>query len=185
MAEHNLGLMTAKKPLNHRTRQKVLAEIHREMAIERFQSEKPQMWLQSQRVAKLVEIQEQLDTEAFPEGSCFLHTTTVGTNAFAVKRITGIDLDTCQVTIEIFGDEELEMGVVVLPLESIEWFGFPSKAVPIGVHFEGFTKTHPRPTHSQGPATEPGTDTKGKEAKGAGTKPGKGSKAVDALVRDS
>ena len=47
------------------------------------------MWLQSQRVAKLVEIQEQLDTEAFPEGSCFLHTTTAGTNAFAVKRITG------------------------------------------------------------------------------------------------
>ena len=141
--------MTAKRPKNqHRTRQKVLAELQREMAIERFQSEKPQMWLQSQRVAKLVEIQEQLDDETFPEGSCFLHSSTVGTTAFAVKRITGIDLDTCQVTIEIFGDEDLEQGVVVLPLESIEWFGFPSKATPIGVHFEGFTKTHPR-THSQ------------------------------------
>ena len=63
---------------------------------------------------------------------------------FALKRITGIDLDTCQVTLEIFGDEELEAGVVVLPLETIEWFGFPSKAVPIGIHFEGFTTTSPR-----------------------------------------
>lgn len=134
--------MTAKLPKNHRTRQKLLGEIHREMAIERFKSEKPQMWLQSQRIAKLVETQEQLESESFPEGTCFLHTTTSGTNTFAVKRISGIDLDTCQVTVDIFGDEELELGVVVLPLESIEWFGFPSKAVPIGIHFEGFTKNH-------------------------------------------
>ncbi len=133
--------MAKKKPPHHRTRQRIVAELQREMALERFQSEKPQMWLQSQRVAKLVSIQEELEDESFPEGSCFLHTTTVGTHAFAVKRITGIDLDTCQVTIEIYGDEELEMGVVVLPLECIEWFGFPSKAVPIGIHFEGFTKT--------------------------------------------
>lgn len=144
-----------------RTRQKILSELHREMALERFQSEKPQMWLQSQRVAKLVEIQESLDAEAFPEGSCFLHASTVGMHTFAVKRITGIDLDTCQVTVEIFGDEELEQGVVVLPLESIEWFGFPSKAVPLGIHFEGFTKTH-RGNHP--PADEAGAGRKPRAA---------------------
>lgn len=116
-------------------------EIMKEMALDRFREEKPQMWLQSQRVGKLVDIQGQLDHETFPEGSCFLHCNTVGTSAFCVKKITGIDLDTCQVTCEIWGDEELEGGIIVLPLETIEWFGFPSKAVPIGIHFEGFTKT--------------------------------------------
>jgi hypothetical protein len=24
-------------------------------------------------------------------------------------------------------------------LETVEWFGFPAKAVPTGIHFEGFT----------------------------------------------
>jgi hypothetical protein len=115
-------------------------EIMRELALDRFREEKPQMWLQSQRVGKLVDIQGQLDHETFPEGSCFLHCNTVGSSAFCVKKITGIDLDTCQVTCEIWGDEELEGGIIVLPLETIEWFGFPSKAVPIGIHFEGFTK---------------------------------------------
>ncbi len=120
-------------------RDRYLAEFRRELALERFQSERPQLWLQSQRVSKLVEIQEQLDDDAFPEGSCFLHASVVGAQTFAVKRVTGIDLDTCQVTLEIHGDEDLESGIVVLPLEAIEWFGFPAKAVPIGVHFEGFT----------------------------------------------
>lgn len=136
--------MPKPRPKNLRARQKIVAELHREMALERFQSEKPQMWLQSQRAAKLVEIQESLEDEAFPEGTCFLHASTVSMQTFALKRITGIDLDTCQVTLEIFGDEELEAGVVVLPLETIEWFGFPSKAVPIGIHFEGFTTTSTR-----------------------------------------
>ena len=135
--------MAAKKTKpSTRTRQKIVAELQRELALERFQSEKPQMWLQSQRVAKLVEIQETIEEECFPEGTCFLHASTVGMHAFAVRRITGIDLDTCQVTVEIYGDEELEQGVVVLPLESVEWFGFPSTAVPIGIHFEGFTTPH-------------------------------------------
>jgi hypothetical protein len=67
-----------------------------------------------------------------------LHANTVTSHDFCVKKITGVDLDTCQVTIEIYGDEELEGGIVVLPLETVEWFGFPAKAVPIGVHFEGF-----------------------------------------------
>lgn len=119
-------------------RDEVLNEYKQEMALERFREEKPQLWMQSQRMGKLVDIQNQLDGQQFPEGSCFLHCNTVTSHSFCVKKITGIDLDTCQVTMEIYGDDELEGGIVVLPLETIEWFGFPAKAVPIGVHFEGF-----------------------------------------------
>jgi len=126
-----------KKP--HDTREKYLAEFRRQVALERFQEERPQLWLQSQRVGKLVEIQEQVDGEMFPEGSCFLHASLVGTQSFCVKRITGIDLDTCQVTLEIYHDDDSDGGIVVLPLETIEWFAFPAKAVSMGVHFQGFT----------------------------------------------
>jgi hypothetical protein len=121
-----------------RMREQILSEYRQELAIERFREEKPQMWLQSQRMGKLIDIQDQLENDQFPEGSCFLHANTVTSHDFCVKKITGVDLDTCQVTIEIYGDEELEGGIVVLPLETVEWFGFPAKAVPIGVHFEGF-----------------------------------------------
>ncbi len=116
-----------------------LAEFRRQLALERFQQERPQLWLQSQRVGKLVEIQEQLENEQFPKGSCFLHANLVGTQSFCVRRITGIDLETCQVTLEIFTDEEAEAGIVVIPLETVEWFAFPAKAVSMGMHFEGFT----------------------------------------------
>lgn len=121
-----------------RIRNKVLSEFQKELALQKFQEERPQLWLQSQRVSKLVEVQSQLADEQFPEGSCFLHANTVSFSSFCVKKVIGIDLDTCQVTIEIYGDDNLELGVVVLPLETIEWFGFPANAVPTGIHFEGF-----------------------------------------------
>jgi hypothetical protein len=124
-----------------KVKEKYLAEFRRQLALERFQEERPQLWLQSQRVGKLVEIQEQVDGELFPEGSCFLHANLVGSQSFCVKRITGIDLDTCQVTLEIYNDEDTDGGIVVLPLETIEWFAFPAKAVSMGVHFQGFTGT--------------------------------------------
>jgi hypothetical protein len=124
-------------------RDEILSEYKQEMALERFREEKPQLWMQSQRMGKLVDIQNQLDNQQFPEGSCFLHCNTVTSHSFCVKKVTGIDLDTCQVTLEIYGDDELEGGIVVLPLETVEWFGFPAKAVPTGIHFEGFI-TRPR-----------------------------------------
>src|SRR3954469_25818985 len=99
-------------------KEKHLEEFKRQLALERFQEERPQLWLQSQRVGKLVDIQRQLEKENFPEGSCFLHGNLVGSQSFCVKKITGIDLDTCQVTLEIYGDEDLEGGIVVLPLET-------------------------------------------------------------------
>jgi hypothetical protein len=137
----------AKRVNGEQSKEKHLEEFKRQLALERFQEERPQLWLQSQRVGKLVDIQAQLDHETFPEGSCFLHANLVGTQNFCVKKITGIDLDTCQVTLEIWGDEDVEGGIVVLPLETIEWFGFPAKAVSMGVHFQGFTgaKSEPKP----------------------------------------
>jgi hypothetical protein len=137
-------------------KQKYLEEFKRQLALERFQEERPQLWLQSQRVGKLVDIQTQLDNETFPEGSCFLHANLVGSQSFCVKKITGIDLDTCQVTLEIYGDDDVEGGIVVLPLETIEWFGFPAKAVSMGVHFQGFTGM------TKGP--EPRSETKTEKA---------------------
>jgi hypothetical protein len=148
-------MTTAARPRTPRTsrssrqREAHLAEFQRQAAMDRFRDEKPQMWLQHLRVLRVVEVQEGLPGGAFPAGACFLHGNLVSTQHFCVKRISGVDLDTCQVTVEIYGDEDLEEGVVVLPLEAIEWFGFPAKAVPVGIHFEGFTG---KPRSDQAPA---------------------------------
>ncbi|MEK7413825.1 MAG: hypothetical protein AAB263_10975 [Planctomycetota bacterium] len=125
-------------------KEKHLREFREELAFEHLRERNPAQWVSFQRVHKLVDIQEELEDGAFPDGACFLHATTVGNQHFRVRKITGIDLDTFQVTVEIYSDEELEAGIVVLPLEQIEWFGFPSRAVPIH-HFEGFIGIAPMP----------------------------------------
>jgi|SRR5271154_6125003 len=121
-----------------RIRDKALSEFQRQLALDKFKEERPQLWLQSQRLRKLVDIQDKLATQQFTEGSCFLHANTVSFSSFCIKRVIGVDLDTCQATIEIYGDEHLAAGVVMIPLEVIEWFGFPATAVSTGIHFEGF-----------------------------------------------
>lgn len=136
MTAHNRKVS---EKLKRKVRDEVISDVKRQLALDRFQEERPQLWLQSQRVTKLVEVQNQLEDETFLEGSCFLHANTVAFSTFCVKKVIGIDLDVCQVTVEIYGDEHLEGGVVVLPLETIEWFGFPARAVPTGIHFQGFT----------------------------------------------
>jgi hypothetical protein len=135
-----------------RIRDKALSDFQRQLALEKFQEERPQLWLQSQRLAKLVEIQDQLADQTFAEGSCFLHANTVSVSSFCIKKVLGIDLDTCQATIEIYGDDHLEAGVVVLPLETIEWFGFPATAVSTGIHFEGFVGGMLKPPPASGAA---------------------------------
>lgn len=135
--------MGRSKKQDEELKEKHLAEFREQLAYERLQERNPAQWVAFQRVHKLVDIQEQLEG-GFPDGACFLHATTVGNQHFRVRKITGIDLDTFQVTLEIYGDEELEEGIVVLPLEQIEWFGFPARAVPIH-HFEGFIGIAPRP----------------------------------------
>lgn len=133
-----------KKKAEDELREKTLAEFREQLAFERLQERNPQQWVAFQRAHKLVDIQEELENGQFPDGACFLHATTVGNQHFRVKKLTGIDLDTFQVTIEIYGDEDLEEGIVVLPLEQLEWWGFPARAVPTH-HFQGFVGIAPMP----------------------------------------
>jgi len=165
------------KAAKEQVREEVISEVRHQLALDKFQEERPQLWLQSQRMVKLVEVQAQMENEQFPEGSCFLHSSTVAFSSFCVKKIIGIDLDTCQVTVEIFGDEHLEAGVVVLPLESIEWFGFPAKAVSTGIHFEGFTHhLAEKPKVIPAEVVEAKTSAKG-------VKTPKGSKGIKAPIK--
>ena len=120
-----------------------LSEYRQGQAMERFRKEQPQFWLQAQRLGKVLEIQQQIEGNAFPPGCCFLHANLVSVSHVCVKQIREVNLETCQVTIEIHGDDNLEEGIVIIPLETIEWFGFPAKAVPVGVHFQGFSATDP------------------------------------------
>lgn len=122
---------------HERLKEKHLAEFREQLAFERLQERHPEQWTAFQRVQRVAGIQEQMEGGVFPDGACFLHATTVGSQHFRLRKVTGIDLDTFQVSLEIYADDELEEGVVVLPLERIEWFGFPSRAVPIH-HFQGF-----------------------------------------------
>jgi hypothetical protein len=135
-----------------------LAEFREQLAFERLQERNPNQWIAFQRVHKIVDIQEDLEGGAFPDGACFLHATTIGSQHFRLRKITGIDLDTFQVSLEIYSDDELEEGIVVLPLEQVEWFGFPARAVPTH-HFQGFVGIAPMPTGSvsvKGPRAEAG-----------------------------
>lgn len=97
------------------------------------------LWLQAQRLGKLIAIQTGLAGELFPPGCCFIHANVPSVTSFCVKRIVEVDLNAASLLLEIYGDEELEEGHVMLPLEAIGWFGFPAKAVPVGTVFAGFT----------------------------------------------
>ena len=141
------------------------AEFREEVAFERLQERNPAQWIAFQRAHKIVDIQEELEGGVFPDGACFLHATTVGSQHFRVRKISGIDLDAFQVTLEIYSDDELEDGIVVLPLEQLEWFGFPSRAVPTH-HFQGFIGIAPMP--GQG-----GVSVKGPRAEAEQTEPPK------------
>jgi len=116
----------------------------------------PHLYMQVQRIGRLMEIQSRMKDDAFPPGCCFLHANVVTVSNFCVKQIKEINLETSQVTVDIHGDEHLEAGIVLLPLETIEWFGFPSTAVPIEIHFHGFTSAPGRRPNPALPAT---TDT--------------------------
>lgn len=139
---------------------KALDGFKRELAMQELRRLNPQMWLQANRLIKLLEIQQRLPTQQFPPGCCFLHANTVTTSSFCVKRVAEINLDSFQVTVEIHGDEHLEEGLVLMPLEVIEWFGFPAKAVPTGVHFAGFTESEqaPNPVLEEGLAGQPAAE---------------------------
>ena len=120
-------------------REQILDEFREQAALEQFQKERPDLWLQVQRVGKLMEYQGNLEDQCYREGACFLHTGTPNYSCFSIRQVMEIDLDTCMVTLEIYSDHELDEGVIMLPLEAIAWFGFPANATPVDFTFQGFT----------------------------------------------
>lgn len=94
--------------------------------------------LQARRIGKLLAIQQNIPNQEFPPGVCFLHVNLPSTDSICVRSLVEIDLDACTVLVAIHGDQELESGHVILPLEGIAWIGFPDKQVPVGIPFAGF-----------------------------------------------
>lgn len=124
-------------------REQIAEELQEQMAVERFQQEHPELWLQASRLGRLMDLQDHCDDGHFPAGSCFLYANVPGFQCFAVKRVLAVDLDTCQASVEIFGDGDLEPGTVLLPLEGVSWYGFPEKAIPLSFAYSGFTTSRP------------------------------------------
>lgn len=94
--------------------------------------------LQARRLGKLLAIQQNIPNQEFPPGVCFLHVNLPSTNSICVRSLVEVDLEACTVLIAIHGDQELESGHVILPLEGLGWIGFPDKQVPVGIPFAGF-----------------------------------------------
>ncbi|MCS6970875.1 MAG: hypothetical protein NZ552_07705 [Planctomycetes bacterium] len=118
-------------------KERLFAEFREQLAVERLQERSPTQWVAFLRINRVVDIQKQLPGGVFPDGACFLHASTAGTQHFRVRRVVGVDPEALLVSIEIYADDELEEGIVLLPFEHIDWFGFPARAVPTH-HFQGF-----------------------------------------------
>ena len=119
-------------------REQIIGEFLEESAFEEFQQTRPDLWMQVNRLHKILELQEDAEKGNFPSGSCFIHANTPDYQTFCVKRILEIDLESCLVVVEIHGDDELLDGVVMLPLETLSWYGFPSETVKMESHIRGF-----------------------------------------------
>lgn len=119
-------------------REQIIGEFLEESAFAEFQETRPDLWMQVKRLNKVVELQEESEGEMFPSGSCFIHANTPDYQTFCVKRILEIDLESCMVIVEIHGDDELLDGVVMIPLEALSWYGFPSETVKMESHIRGF-----------------------------------------------
>jgi hypothetical protein len=130
-------------PEQEALRAEISAEFQHELAMERFQQEHPDLWIQVNRMGNLMELQEECENGLFPPGSCFIYANVPCYQNFAVKRVLGVDLDTCQTQLDIYGDSELEEGTVILPLESISWYGFPQNAIPLNFAYSGFSTKRP------------------------------------------
>lgn len=120
-------------------REAIISEFLEEAALEDFKQARPDLWMQVKRLNKVLELQDETEDQRFESGTCFIHTNTPDYQGFCVKRLIEIDLESCMVVFEIYGEDELRPGVVMLPLETIAWFGFPTEKVAMDVHFRGFT----------------------------------------------
>ena len=120
-------------------REQVLDELRREQALEEFQATRPDAWMQVERVRRIIDYQEEMDDESFPKGSCFVHVNLPDVTSLSLKRVMDICLQSCLVSLEIYEDDSLEAGMVLVPLEGISWFGFPEKHQNYKFAFRGFT----------------------------------------------
>lgn len=120
-------------------REAIINDFLEEAAFEEFKQARPDLWMQVKRLNKVLDLQDDSEDQCFQSGTCFIHTNTPDYQGFCVKRVIEIDLESCMVVIEIYGEDELRPGVVMLPLETIAWFGFPTEKVAMDVHFRGFT----------------------------------------------
>ena len=120
-------------------REQLLDELRREQAPEEFQATRPDAWMQVERVRRIIDYQEEMDDECFPKGSCFVHVNLPDVSSLSLKRVMDICLQSCLVSMDIYEDESLEAGMVLVPLEGISWFGFPEKHHNSKFAFRGFT----------------------------------------------
>jgi len=131
----------AAKPSARRAKTKeptLLEAFDRALRRAGFGRQQLHLLLQARRIGKLLAIQQNIPNQEFPPGVCFLHVNLPSTNSICVRSLVEIDLDACTVLVAIHGDQELESGHVILPLEGIGWIGFPDKQVPVGIPFAGF-----------------------------------------------
>lgn len=125
--------------ISEEIREAIISDFLEEAAFEEFKQARPDLWMQVKRLSKILALQDETDDQCFESGTCFVHTNTPDYQGFCVKRVIEIDLESCMVVIEIYGEDELRPGVVMLPLESVVWFGFPTEKVPMDMRFRGFT----------------------------------------------
>ena len=134
-------------------REAIIGEFLEEAAFEDFKQARPDLWMQVKRLNRVLELQDDTEEQCFQSGICFIHTNTPDYQGFCVKRIIEIDLESCMVVVEIHGEEELRPGVVMLPLETVSWFGFPAEKVAMDMSFRGFTFGQKGPQANKTPGT--------------------------------
>lgn len=134
---------------DEKVKAEILAQMQEQAAIEKFQRERPELWLHVQRVARLMAMQTRLPEQTFPPGACFLHTNLPDQHCFCLKRVLEVNLETCTATVEIHEDNELTEGIAVLPVEHITWLGFPAHAVPLTFEMRGLVPPEDGPANSE------------------------------------
>jgi hypothetical protein len=126
-------------PLGDDVRERVLDELRREQALEEFKESRPDFWMQVERLKRIIDHQERQPDNCFAKGACFVHVNLPDVSSLTLRRIDDIDLQSCLASIEIYEDDDLAAGTVLVPLEGISWFGFPEHHVANSFAFQGFT----------------------------------------------
>jgi hypothetical protein len=138
--------LKAKRGRRTRQPQNAVEAFEQALAATHFGKRSPQLLLQARRIGKLLAIQQNIEGNEFPPGVCFLHVNLPSTDSLCVRSLVEFDLDAATVIVAIHGDQELEAGHVLLPLEGIAWIGFPDVQVQVGVPFAGFhLPSQPKP----------------------------------------